>query len=751
MKLSNIRFLRNIPNKHTIAMRKYIISLYLIGFSLFTFSQNYPFRNPDLPIDARVNDLISRLSLDEKVKQMMNDSPAIDRLGIPKNNWWNECLHGVGRSGEKVTVFPQAIAMAATFDVDAMKRMGDITSDEARAIYHQAIRVGEQGAQYKGLTFWTPNINIFRDPRWGRGQETYGEDPYLTAQMGDAIVRGLQGSNPQYMKTSACAKHYAVHSGPEKGRHEFDATVSQYDLWDTYLPAFRELVVNSKVSSVMCAYNRYDGEPCCASDLLTGILRNQWQFDGYVTSDCGAIYDFYKFHKTHADATIASVDALIHGTDLECGTDYKKLLDAVESGMLTERQIDVSLKRLLSLRFKLGMFDPPSIVPYSNIPYSILESPEHQQHALQMAQKSMVLLKNKDNTLPLSKKIKSIAIIGPNADNEEVQLGNYNGFPSKIITVRQGIQDKLGANVKYISFPATDYTTALGKGYDLKKIADKVKNADVILFVGGISPRLEGEEGDAGKEKLDGFEGGDRTDIALPAIQTNLMKELKATGKPVVFVNMSGSAVAMPWEDEHVDAILQAWYGGQSAGTAVADILFGDYNPSGKLPVTFYRKTEDLPHFHDFSMENRTYRYFSGKVLYPFGYGLSYTSFKYEMPQASLSTNTGEPLVLVAKVTNTGSRDGDEVVQLYVRHLVDSENQSKPIHALQNFERIHLKAGESKEVRFQLSPRNLALVDNSGNLVQKAGRVQIFIAGGQPDASSAQTIVSVNGDSYSQY
>ena len=587
---------------------------------------NMPFRNTGLSFEERVNDLVGRLTLEEKISQMQHTAVGIERLGIPAYNWWNECLHGVGRSGDKVTVFPQAIGMAATFDAPALERMGEITSDEARAIYHEAIRQGKVGEQYKGLTFWTPNINIFRDPRWGRGQETYGEDPYLTGVMGSAIVKGLQGNDPKYLKTSACAKHYAVHSGPEVGRHEFDAQVSAYDLWDTYLPAFHELVVNAGVSSVMCAYNRFEGQPCCGNDrLMMTILRDLWGFEGYVTSDCGAIDDFFRFHKTHPDESSASADAVIHGTDLECGSVYKALSEAVRKGQLSEQQIDVCVKRLFLIRFRLGMFDPEEQVAYNRIPYTVLESEAHWQHALKMARESMVLLKNEKHTLPLRQQLKKIVVIGPNADEPEVQLGNYNGFPSRIVTPLEGIRARAGAEVVYVK--GSNYTTALPD--ETAKLAEAIQGADLAIYVGGISPRLEGEEGDAGKEKLDGFKGGDRTSIALPEIQTAVMKQVKTAGIPLVFVVMSGSALGFEWEAEHADAIVQAWYGGQAAGTAIAEVLFGDYNPGGRLPVTFYRSDKDLPDFLDYSMVNRTYRYFQGEPLYPFGFGLSYTTFKY--------------------------------------------------------------------------------------------------------------------------
>lgn len=701
-------------------------------FALTAQAQKYPFRNPDLPIADRVQDLLSRLTLEEKAAQMQNLTPAVERLGIPAYNWWNECLHGVGRSWDKVTVFPQAIAMAATFDPEALRQMGRITSTEARAIYNEANRTGKGGIQYKGLTFWTPNINIFRDPRWGRGQETYGEDPYLTGVLGKAIVEGMQGDDPVLLKTSACAKHYAVHSGPEPSRHVFDADVSDYDLWDTYLPAFRDLIVEGRVSAVMGAYNRFRGQPCCASDLLMqDILRGDWEFTGYVTSDCGAIDDFFKNHKTHPDGASAAADAVIHTTDLDCGEIFAYLPQAVERGLISEAVIDESLARLLTIRFRLGAFDPQERDPYATVPYSVLEADSHKAHALKMAHESMVLLKN-NGLLPLRHNLRRIAVLGPNADSPEVQLGNYNGFPSEIITPLKGIQAKTGAEIVYLR--ASNYTTPEA-GAD--EIAKAIEGADLVIYVGGISPRLEGEEGDAGREKLDGFLGGDRTSIMLPRVQTQVMRQVKQAGLPLVFVSMSGSAVAFPWEAENADAILQAWYGGQSAGTAIADILWGDCNPSGRLPVTFYAGDEQLPDFNDYAMEGRTYRYFDGRPLYPFGYGLSYTTFAYDAPTCGVKTaGTGQPVKVSTRVRNTGSVAGDEVVQLYVSH--PDAPAPKPIRALKGVKRIHLQPGEEQVVEFTLSPRDLALVAEDGATACNPGRISFYIGGSQPVTDADQ-------------
>lgn len=867
-------------------MKKTFLILFA-GISLSAAAQTdaskLPFNNTKLSFEERVNDLVSRLTLEEKVSQMLNSAPAIPRLGIPAYDWWNEVLHGVARTPFKVTVYPQAIAMAASFDTNSLATMADYSALEGRAIHNKAIELNRANERYLGLTYWTPNINIFRDPRWGRGQETYGEDPFLTAMLGKAFVHGLQGDDPRYLKAAACAKHYAVHSGPEPLRHVFDAEVSDHDLWDTYLPAFKELVTNAHVAGVMCAYNAFKTQPCCGSDMLmTDILRNQWHFTGYVTSDCGAIDDFYRNHKTHPDAASASADAVIHGTDIDCGTNaYKALTIAVQQGKITEAQIDVSLKRLFMIRFRLGMFDPVSMVKYAQTPASVLESPEHKAHALKMARQSIVLLKNDNNTLPLKKNIRKIAVVGPNADNSIAVLGNYNGIPSEIITALQGIKNKLpgvevvyekmvnhtndtllayadmrssysfegkqGFRAEYFSnkdlqgnpditrtettidhnwqegeavaggiraynFSArytTNYTadkngeitfevegddgyrflvdnkeiinawtrnrwgartyrlkTEKNKSYkitleyqqlegkasvrlragnfektDFQAVATRLKDADAIIFVGGISPQLEGEEM---RVNYPGFNGGDRTSIMLPAVQSEAMKALQSTGKPLVFIMLTGSAIAIPQEAAHVPAIINAWYGGQSAGTAIADVLFGDYNPAGRLPVTFYKSDSDLPDFNDYSMNNRTYRYFKGEALYPFGYGLSYTSFRYEQLKTPASITTGKKIAVSVTVKNTGSREGDEVVQLYVSGP-DAGNHT-PIRALRSFKRISLKPGESRTVTFELTPEELSFVDEKGVLQQNKGKIRISVGGGQPDVknkTASNTVSSV--------
>lgn len=712
--------------------------------------ENLPFRNPDLPIEVRVKDLLSRMTLHEKVQLMQHNSPAIPRLGIPAYNWWNEALHGVARTPEKVTVFPQAIGMAATFDTEALQTMGDMTASEGRALFNEAWKAGKGIPQYYGLTYWTPNINIFRDPRWGRGQETYGEDPYLTAKMGAAIVHGLEGNDPHYLKAVACAKHYAVHSGPEYNRHTFDARPSLYDLWDTYLPAFRELITRAKVHGVMCAYNRLNGQPCCGNDpLLVDILRNQWKFDGYVTSDCWAINDFANNHKTHLDDMVAVSDAMLAGTDLECGDKYKLLEQGVQKGLHSERDINVSVSRLLTIWFKIGMFDPAECNPYASIGREVIECDAHKKHAYRMAQESMVLLKNENNLLPLdAKKIKKVALIGPNADNGQTLLANYFGTPSVIMTPYKSLQQKYGKKMEINYMKGVDFVKKLDDGPSFTQVAAEAGKSDVIIFVGGISADYEGEAGDAGAAGYFGFASGDRTTMALPDVQTELLKELEKTGKPLIVVNMSGSVMSFEWESQHVDAILQAWYGGQAAGDAITDVLFGDYNPSGRMPLTTYRSDKDLPPFEDYSMVNRTYRYFQGEPLYPFGYGLSYTSFAYYDMNCASQVQTGDSLTVSAVVKNTGKREGDEVVQLYVSHPQNG-NVRIPFCSLKGFIRVHLKAGEARKVTFVLHPEDLALTDVQGNLTEKAGSVKVFVGGGQPRYTEGCTSeVKINGESY---
>lgn len=738
-------------------MKNKIITL---GFFLFCSMHaveakdyDFPFQNPALPVEERVEDLISRLTLQEKVQMMKHQSPAIERLGVPAYNWWNEALHGVARTSEKVTVFPQAIGMAATFDTDALQKAAGMISEEGRALFNEDLRQKKTGSIYRGLTYWTPNVNIFRDPRWGRGQETYGEDPYLTSKMGYAMVRGLEGDNPDYLKAVACAKHYAVHSGPEYNRHSFNAQVDTYDLWDTYLPAFRELVVKAKVHGVMCAYNRLDGQPCCGhNELLQDILRNQWKFDGYVTSDCGAINDFAHNHKTHASDIEAVSDAVLNGTDLECGDLYRLLEQGVNKGYLSEKNIDVSLKRLFTILFKIGLFDGEDMSrnPYFSIGREVIECDAHKKQAFEMACKSMVLLKNENHILPLDiKKVKRIALIGPNADDAQTLLANYYGTPSEIITPLKSMEKKLKGKVEIDYMKGVDHVKKLEEGPSFAEIARRAQQADVIVFVSGINANYEGEAGDAGAGGYAGFASGDRTTLQLPQVQIDLMKELEKTGRPLVIVNMSGSVMSFEWESQHADAILQAWYGGQSAGDAITDILFGTYNPSGRMPLTTYKSDNDLPALEDYSMSNRTYRYFRGEVRYPFGYGLSYTTFKYEACPADTVVATGKSLAYQVKVTNTGSKDGDEVVQLYISHSKQKQTERMPLCALKGFQRVSLKKGETKTVTFTLSPEELALVTADGLLRERAGKAEVYIGGGQPGKSEGVAYpLHIQGDAF---
>lgn len=828
------------------------------------------YKNPSLSFEERTQDLLNRLTLDEKISLMCNNSPGVQRLGIRPYDWWNEALHGVARAG-KATVFPQTIGMAATFDDQALKETFNIISDEARAKYNDFQKKGLYNG-YKGLTFWTPNINIFRDPRWGRGMETYGEDPYLTSRMGLAVVRGLQGeasAGIKYDKAHACAKHYAVHSGPEWNRHSFDAkNISLRDLYETYLPAFKTLVTEGNVKEVMCAYNSFDGEPCCSSDrLLVSILRNEWGFDGIVVSDCGAIADFYRdgAHETHSSAAEASADAVVSGTDLNCGGTYHALNDAVKKGLITEKEIDKSVFRLLRARFELGMFDDASLVGYSQIPYSVVECGAHKTKALEMAQKSMVLLNNKNNTLPLSKKLRKIAVIGPNANDSVMLWANYNGTPTKSVTILDGIIAKLSPeqviyekgcdyvsdrvfqsyfdqfnfngksgfkatfwnnkelvgeavantwistppaynggggtrfepNVNLVDFSARfesefvpqksekvvfriegddayrvfvdgkevisewrngpsrmrdyEFTAVKDQKYqiiveyyqaggdaslrfdigldlplDYNAVVERVKDADAIIFVGGISASLEGEEMGV---KLPGFNGGDRTDIELPKVQKKMLSALKASGKPLVFVLCTGSAIALPEEKEISDAMLCAWYPGQEGGKAVTDVLFGDYNPAGRLPITFYAASSDLPDFEDYNMkEGRTYRYFKGKPLFPFGHGMSYSTFSYSKARLDKSKiRKGESVSLKLPLKNTSKIAGEEVVQVYIRNLQDTDG---PIKSLRAFKRVALGKKERKSIKIDLSTSSFEFFNpKSGKMEVLPGEYEILYGG----------------------
>lgn len=873
---------------------KQIKILFFVFILLVSSCQEKPvYLNTKLSFEERADNLLSQLTLEEKADLMRYDSPAIDRLGIPAYNWWNECLHGVGRSG-LATVFPQAIGMAAMWDSKQMFDIATAISDEARAKHHNYVSQGKRGI-YQGLTFWTPNINIFRDPRWGRGMETYGEDPFLTAELAIPFIKGLQGDDSKYLKLVATAKHFAVHSGPESTRHSFDVYPSDYDLAETYLPHFRRSVQEAGAYSVMCAYNRLRGEPCCGDKYLEDLLRNKWGFEGYIVSDCGAISDFYRGNAHHIVNTPAeaSAKAVQAGTDLNCGDTYAKgLVDAVKQNLIAEAELDVSVKRLLLARFKLGMFDPDNEVKYAQIPIDVVDNENHRLLALQTARKSIVLLKNQGNLLPFSKYVKKVAVIGPNADDSEVLLGNYNGYPSKEITPLKGIIEKLpnaevtfaqgcalaeklpfftvipadyfytdkslqtkGLNAEYFdnnkfegtakhiqvdnnidfvwwdkapfedlnqeefsirwkgvlvppvageyaigSEAFTGYKLLIdgkvvtqgrdkhharksyeylqfeaGKPYEIEveyvqdkteyahvkifwdvpnpnlkqEAIDLAKNSDVVILCMGLSPLLEGEEM---KVNVEGFSGGDRLDIKLPAVQTELMKEIQKLGKPTVLVLLNGSAVAFNWEAENIPSIIEAWYPGQSGGTAIADVIFGDYNPAGRLPVTFYKDINQIPAFDNYDMKGKTYRYFEGQPLYEFGYGLSFTTFEYKVKNIPSSVKTGENITVSVDVTNTGNMDGDDVVQLYVS-LPDSKLQ-KPIRALQGFKRIHLKKGETQTVEFTLKPYQFAARNNENVPIVEAGKVLVSIGSKQPDANSIavgkvlQVLVETVGDIY---
>lgn len=658
-------------------------------------------KDPAQPIEKRVADLVSRMSLSEKARQMNNSAAALPRLGLPAYDYWNECLHGVARAGI-ATVFPQATGMAASWNPELMEKIGDTIATEARAKYNDYVS-GHQGdcARYFGLTFWTPNVNIYRDPRWGRGQETYGEDPFLTGRLGVSFVRGLQGNDPKYLKAMGCAKHFAVHSGPESLRHHFDVRPSERDLYETYLPQFEAVVKEGRVGSVMGAYNSLYGVPCCASKLLLDrILRKEWGFQGQVVSDCGAITDIFKNHKFLPSEEAAAAAAVRAGNDLCCGEDYVHLIRAVKQGLITREEIDTALGRVLAARFQLGLFDPPELVPYARIPLTEIDTPENEALALKAARESVVLLKN-DGLLPLDpSRVQRIAVIGPNADAKDVLLGNYSGKPARPVTILEGIRQVAGPNAEILYETGCPLALKQNESVDESRMAKAVelsRSSDIVIFAGGLSPRLEGEEM---KVPYAGFEGGDRTCIELPAPQEELLRRIAAAGKPVVFVNCSGGAVAFPWVAGNIPAIVQAWYPGEQGGRAVADVLFGRVNPSGHLPVTFYRGTSDLPPFEDYSMMNRTYRYFAGQPQYPFGHGLSYTTFGYSDLKVEMQD---ENWVVNLRLRNTGRMAGAEVVQVYV--TPPDSLADRPVSELKGFCKVFLDPGEEREIRIPLDKR----------------------------------------------
>ncbi|MCU0379036.1 MAG: glycoside hydrolase family 3 C-terminal domain-containing protein [Bacteroidales bacterium] len=845
-------------------------------------AQKPDYLNTGQPLERRVGDLVNRMTLEERAAQLLYTAPAVPRLGIPVYNWWNEALHGVARAGY-ATVFPQSITIANSWNEELMLDVANAISDEARAKYHEFIRRGDIGI-YHGLTFWSPNINIFRDPRWGRGHETYGEDPYLTGRMGLRFVQGMQGSDPKYLKTVATAKHYAVHSGPEPLRHSFNAQVSERDLHETYLPAFRTLVKEGKVYSVMGAYNQFRGHPACANEELYGILRDDWGFDGYIVSDCWAVSDFYNFQGYAKDPAEAAAQALKAGTDLECGVDYRHLMEAYGRGLVTEADIDRAVTRVMTARFRLGMFDPDTIVEYAQIPYTVNGSDYNRSLARRASQESIVLLKNEKGFLPLGKEIRRIAVVGPNADNWEALVGNYNGIPKDPVTVLDGIQKKAGDCIEVLFAEGSDLAPGihnlmpippchlqtpdgrqgvLGEYYTSRemigeplftRIDDEIdfywendsphplmpvndfgirwitylvppvtgryalgawgssdymvivegdtliryrgehhafhkeialdlvagekkrieilyrnhsgdadmellwalprenlihdavataKEADAVIVVLGLSQRLEGEEMGI---QIEGFSGGDRTSLNLPVNQEELLSAMIGTGKPVVVVLMNGGPVASVQAEEKAAAVLLAGYPGVEGGSAVADVLFGDYNPAGRLPVTYYSSVEQLPPFEEYDMSNRTYRYFTGKPLYPFGYGLSYTTFSYTDLILPESIVTGSDVSISVKVTNTGSVAGDEVVQLYLTD--EKASTPRPLRQLEGFRRIHLKAGESATVSFTVKAWQFSMINAKGIRVIEPGWFTVAIGGRQPlinDIENSQSAPVLNG------
>ena len=849
-------------------------------------AQNYPYQNPNLSALDRAKDLCSRLTLEEKAMLMLDESPAIPRLGIKKFFWWSEALHGAANQGN-VTVFPEPVAMAASFNPDLLFKCFDVASTEFRAQYNERMLRGSgEDEKFHSLSVWTPNVNIFRDPRWGRGQETYGEDPYLTSVMGVQVVKGLQGpEDAKYRKLWACAKHYAVHSGPEYTRHSANLTnVSPRDMWETYMPAFKTLVQDAKVREVMCAYQRLDDDPCCGSNrLLQTILRDEWGFKYLVVSDCGAVSDFYTSHKSSSSPVHASAKATLAGTDVECGYGYayKSIPEAVKRGLITEAEVDKHVIRLLEGRFDLGEMDDPSLVEWSKIPYSAMSTKQSANLSLDMARQTIVLLQNKNNILPLQKGKEIIAVIGPNADNTPMMWGNYNGQPNHTITILDGINEKVkrlkGKKVKYVQGcdltydkvmeclmatqcstggkkgmkgtfwnnrtmegkPVTTqyYTTPLavttfgmhnfapgvqledfsakyetvftpeeageyvvnvdgcghfelfidgeqkfshhiwrttpnrvaiqaekGKSYnievrfahvptynanlainiakehpiDYQQTIDQLKGVDKVIFVGGIAPSLEGEEMPV---DIDGFKGGDRTHIELPKVQRDFLKALKAAGKQVIFVNCSGSCIALQPETETCEAIVQAWYPGQEGGTAVADVLFGDVNPSGKLPVTFYKNSNQLPDYEDYSMKNRTYRYFTD-ALYPFGYGLSYTDFMIKTAKVEKNGTTPTDWTVTAEVANTGKRDGAEIVQLYIRNLQDSDG---PLKSLRGFQRIDVKVGQTATAVMEINQKSFEFWDPETNTMRvKPGRYELLVGTSSADKNFKKLEINIH-------
>lgn len=681
---------------------------------------------------ARAQELVGQMTLEEKVYQMLHAAPAIERLGVKAYNWWNEGLHGVARAGV-ATVFPQAIGLAATFDEELLEEVGDAISTEARAKFNMQQTFGDTDI-YKGLTFWSPNVNIFRDPRWGRGHETYGEDPFLTSRLGVRFIYGLQGHDADYLKVAACAKHFAVHSGPEEDRHHFNAVVSQQDLYETYLPAFRACVQEAQVESVMGAYNRTNDEPCCGSEKLLGqILRGEWQFEGHVVSDCWAIRDFHEHHKVTSSPIESVALAVNEGCDLNCGNLFIYLIEAVKDGLVTEEAIDRAVTRLFTTRMKLGLFDEQDKVPYSSIGYSEVDSAAMRELNRKTARQSIVLLKN-EGLLPLdASRLKTIGVIGPNANNRRALVGNYEGTASRYITVLEGIQDYVGDDVRVVYSEGChlhkDRMSGLGAVNDrLAEVKGVCRESDVVVVCLGLDSGLEGEEGDTGNQ----YASGDKPNLKLPGLQEEILQTAYASGKPVVLVVLSGSALAIGWAQEHVPAIIQGWYPGAQGGRAIAEALFGDFSPEGKLPITFYHSTEDLPAFTDYAMANRTYRYMNTEALYPFGYGLSYTRFAIGSVKLDSEKVGAEGITVTANIRNNGEMAGAEVVQVYVK----AEREGTPHAQLKAFRKVRLAPGEEQEVKLHLPLDAFALCDEEGKRVLGAGDYTIYVGASQPDERS---------------
>ena len=689
------------------------------------------FRDESLPLEQRVEALLKEMTLEEKVFQLSYDAASIPRLGVPAYNYWNEALHGVARAGV-ATVFPQAIGLAATFHPELVGEVGAVISEEGRAKYNEFQRQGDSGI-YKGLTYWSPNINLFRDPRWGRGHETYGEDPWLSGTLGTAFVRGVQGDDPRYLKAAACAKHFAVHSGPELGRHGFDSKVEQRELFDTYLPAFEACVKEGQVEAVMAAYNAVNGEPCVASPTLQQeILRERWGFKGHVVSDCGAIADLYLAHHTADTPAQAAAQALKNGCDLNCGGVYKQLLVSYQQGLVSEEDIDRALRRVLRTRFRLGMFDDPAHVPYSSIPYERVGCAEHRQISRTAARESLVLLKN-DGVLPLKKDCR-LAVIGPNADSRRALLGNYNGTPAESYTVLEGLRKYLGDGAPLLYAQGSDLFDPQSDISDYAPLSEAIaaaQHSDAVLLCLGLDATVEGEEGDA----FNATAGGDRLSIELPDAQQRLLEAVTAVGKPVIVLLMCGSAVALGYAQEHAAAVIDAFYPGEQGGLAVADLLYGEYSPSGRLPVTFYHSTEDLPDFHDYSMRGRTYRYIGKEPLYPFGYGLSYTTFVYEPLACELmEARIGEPVSFEVTVRNAGGMDSLEHIQVYV--TAESPSVTAPHCALKALYTQCISAGGETTVTITLDAAAFSLVGEDGARFVEAGDYLVCVGGRQPDERS---------------